>query len=414
LTVSPSLRAFAGYGIELEYTVVDATSLDARPLAPMLLGALDSGRPKQVDGVAIDFSHELVAHVVEMKNVAPTPSLTPLVDAFRAGIDAASRHAAEMHARLMPTGMHPWMDPRDAHLWTASDAEIYRAFDRVFDCRRHGWANVQSMHINLPFADDPEFARLHAAVRVVLPLIPALAASSPIADSERTPFLDYRLEVYRTNSERVPTITGAVIPDNTTGRANYERAVLEPMYEDIAPHDTTRALRHEWLNARGAIARFDRNAIEIRLCDTQECPRADLAIAALVVAVVRALYEEQLAPLSAQQALATPRLAAILRNASRNADEAIIADASYLRVLGLNEAPLRAGEVWVRLAERCGDAAAALDAACHAPLEMICASGPLARRIVRAVDGAPSRATLEPVYRRLCDCLAHDTLFVEP
>ena len=405
------LAAFAGYGIELEYAIVDRASLDPRPLAPALLAALDGGSSKPIDGPAIGFSNELVAHVVEMKNVAPSPSLTPLIGAFRSGIDDAQRKAAESDARLMPTGMHPWMDPRLAELWSNGDAEIYRAFDRVFDCRRHGWANLQSMHINLPFAGDREFARLHAAVRAVLPLLPALAASSPIADAERTPFLDYRLEVYRTNAERVPSITGDVIPDNAKGRADYERTVLAPMYDDMARYEGAGVLRHEWLNARGAIARFDRNAIEIRLCDTQECPRADLAIAALVVAVVRALYEQWTAPLAEQQALATPRLAAILRDAARDADDAIVADAAYLRVLGIDTTPLRASEVWARLAERWGKVAAALNEDYRAPIDMICANGPLARRILCALDGTASRATIEPVYRRLCDCLAHDRLF---
>ena len=83
----------------------------------------------------------------------------------------------------MPTGMHPWMDPaREFELWPHGDREIYAAFDRIFDCRGHGWANLQSMHLNLPFADDDEFGRLHAAIRALLPLLPALAASSPFAD----------------------------------------------------------------------------------------------------------------------------------------------------------------------------------------------------------------------------------------
>ena len=36
------------------------------------------------------------------------------------------------------------------------------------------------------------------------------------------------------------------------------------------------------MNSRGAIARFDRNAIEIRVIDVQECPKADLAIAIFI------------------------------------------------------------------------------------------------------------------------------------
>src|SRR4029078_10043132 len=129
-------------------------------------------------------------------------------------------------------------------------------FDRIFDCSRHGWANLQSMHVNLPFASDEEFARLHAAIRAVLPLVPALAASSPIADGVPQAALDYRLEVYRGNAMRVPSIVGYVIPPRVDTRAEYETRVLAPMYHDIARLDPGGVLQREWLNARGAIARF--------------------------------------------------------------------------------------------------------------------------------------------------------------
>jgi len=410
--VAPALHAFAGYGIELEYAIVDGATLDPRPLAEPLLRALESGRPKRIDGVEIDWSNELVAHVVEIKNVAPVASFELLTTAFHDGVAATARRVGEFDALLMPTGMHPWMDARTAELWTHSDGAIYRAFDRLFDCHRHGWANLQSMHINLPFADDDEFARLHAAVRLVLPLIPALAASSPFADGQRMPFLDYRLEAYRCNTERVPAITGAVIPDNVYGRADYQAGVLEPMYRDIAADDPERVLQHEWLNARGAIARFDRNAIEIRLCDTQECPRADLAIAAIVTAVVRALYDARWQPLDAQQALSTPRLAALLHAGMRDGEEAIIADAAYLRAFGVSDPALRAGDLCAHLVDECDATARVLNRGYRESIDTILAHGPLARRIVRAIDGATGRKELAHVYRRLCDCLMRDELFV--
>ena len=46
-----------------------------------------------------------------------------------------------------------------------------------------------------------------------------------------------------------------------------------------------------WLNSRGAIARFHRGAIEIRVLDVQECPLADMAIASLVIATLGTLVE---------------------------------------------------------------------------------------------------------------------------
>ena len=65
-------------------------------------------------------------------------------------------------------------------------ARSTQAFDRIFSCQGHGWANLQSMHINLPFADDAEFGRLHAAIRFLLPLLPGLTASSPVMDGAVT------------------------------------------------------------------------------------------------------------------------------------------------------------------------------------------------------------------------------------
>jgi len=180
----------------------------------------------------------------------------------------------------------------------------------------------------------------------VLPLLPAIAASSPIVEGRASGLLDARLEAYRTMSARTPRVTGSVIPETIRSRAEYETRVLAPMYDEIAPCDPTGILRHEWLNSRGAIPRFERGAIEIRLLDVQECPRADVAIAAAVVAVVRALYDERFAPLAQQQAIATESLHRTLLATIRDADEALVHDTPYLRALGIDATRCRAGDAW--------------------------------------------------------------------
>ena len=122
------------------------------------------------------------------------------------------------------------------------------------------------MQINLPFAGDEEFARLHAAIRFLLPILPGLAASSPIIDGERNGILDNRLVVYRSNCARIPSVTGARRARSRSARsANTTSACSSRSMRDLAPHDPEGVLRHEWVNARGAIARFDRMAIEIRV-----------------------------------------------------------------------------------------------------------------------------------------------------
>jgi gamma-glutamyl:cysteine ligase YbdK (ATP-grasp superfamily) len=407
----PALHAFAGYGIELEYMIVDRQSLAVMPIADALLQAASGRTVSEVDRGKFGWSNEIVLHLVEVKNAHPAPALEPLVAGFQAEVNAVNRLLEPMGARLMPGAMHPWMNPAaETRLWPHDQAPIYQAYDRIFGCRKHGQANLQSMHLNLPFANDAEFARLHAAVRLLLPILPAIAASSPFADGRPGGFLDSRMAAYRSAVQRVPSVIGDVIPDTHSSHAEYQAQVLTPMYRDIAPLDPEGVLQHEWLNARGAIPRFDRDAIEIRVIDVQECPQADLAIAAAASAVIRALYDDKWSSLAMQQAIATDRLARILAACIRDADQAVIDDAGYLRLLGLSDPQYRAGELWRHLVTRTG-----LNRSTFwiETLRVMLEHGPLARRILRAVGPVCSRDRLQPVYLELCDCLEAGKMFVD-
>jgi gamma-glutamyl:cysteine ligase YbdK (ATP-grasp superfamily) len=299
--------------------------------------------------------------------------------------------------------MHPWMEPRrETRLWPHEN-DIYRAYDRIFDCRAHGWANVQSVHLNLPFADDAEFARLHAAVRLALPIIPAIAAASPFADSRATGWLDYRLRVYETNAGQVPQMNGEMVPEPVTSRAQYEQTILAPLYAAVAPHDPQGLLQHEWVNARGAIARFDRNAIEIRVIDAQECPAADVAIAAAIIDLVWLLYRDG-AP-----ALPSAALAQVLRACMRDGERARIEFADYLAALTGQASACSAADAWARIAARMPDAPHR--ALWQPVLDKILARGPLARRLLCAVGQTPSRKALAALYEHLCECLEHGVFF---
>jgi hypothetical protein len=363
-------------------------------------------------GTRIGWSNELVCHVVELKNERPSASFEPLIGGFDAEVARATKVLAAEGARLMPTGMHPWMNPAtEARVWPHDEEGIYAAYDRVFDCRTHGWANVQGAHLNLPFANDREFGRLHAVLRLVLPILPALAASSPFCEGRRGRALDQRLIAYRTNAEPLQLITGDIVPEPVATEEEYRKRILEPMYEEIAPHDPRGILQHEWLNSRGAIARFERKAIELRLLDMQECPLADIAIAAAVASVLRAVWEREARLPQVRNALPTPALAAVLDACVRDADRAPVADPSYLSMLGYPGRPCTAGELWAHLIMDCPP-----DAAVHTPavrdvLDVVLEEGPLARRIVRAVGKDVGVDRLREVYRQLCDCLQAGRMF---
>ncbi|MDB5824610.1 MAG: glutamate--cysteine ligase [Herminiimonas sp.] len=406
------LEAFAGIGIELEYMIVDASALNVLPMADRLLHAASTGNSNDVERGAMGWSNELVMHVIEVKNRYPSADLDALLCAFQSEVRYINRMLALYGARLMPGAMHPWMRPeRETRLWPHDHAELYQAYARIFDCGTHGWANLQSMHVNLPFADDEQFARLHAAVRLLLPVLPALAASSPIADGSNSGLADFRMESYRTNAGSFDTIAGSVIPESVATRAEYERTILQPMYREIAPHDPQGLLQFEWLNSRGAIARFDRNAIEVRVIDVQECPRADLAIAAALGACAKNLFEtgeDDQKLFESQRAIPTAQLAEVLGRCIKDAELAVIDNADYLGLLGIPLQRCSAGEVWEHLTQRIWRR---IPPALTGPLGTILQKGPLARRILHALHGDFSHERLAEVYGALCDCLDRGVQF---
>ena len=402
------LPAFAAYGIEIEYAIVDRDSLDVRAIADRLLADVAGAEVNEFADGPIAWSNELSLHVIELKTNGPATSLDGLDELFSSEVARIDKLLAKYNARILPGPMHPWMDPlTEQRLWPHEQNEIYAAYDRIFNCRGHGWANLQSMHINLPFANDGEFVRLHDAIRIALPLLPALAAASPYVDGKASGLLDTRLETYRLNQQRVPEITGRVIPARVASIDEYHSQILAPMFHAIAAHDPQGVLRGEWLNSRGAIARFDRSAIEIRILDAQESPRADLAVARAVVTLVRELYEERISSQATQAAVATATLAELFERSLREGEQMCIAEPTVLAALGLPPQPCTAGQAWQSVVARNG----LLDESSQTSVAALLKRGPLARRLLAAAGATPARAQLRGVYRDLCAALEANRLY---
>lgn len=406
-----TLGLFQGWGIELEYMIVDATTLAVVPCCDELLFELAGAQVNEVEAGPLRISNELALHVVELKTNGPAPKLDGVAQSFKGGVAALNEKLATRGAMLLPTAMHPTMDPAEGKLWPHDGQPIYATYDRVFGTRGHGWVNLQSMHVNLPFDGDAQLGKLHAAIRAVLPILPGLAASSPVSDGVLAPSLDMRLRLYLGNQRKIPSIIGQVIPEPVWTEADYRAQILEPMYRDIAPVDPDGELQDEWLNSRGAIARFDRNAIEIRLIDTQEQPAADVAIAWLVSFVLRELCEEKFVRLAELQALDTGALAAVLTAGIDDADDALVDHPPLLRALGWNGTQARQSDLWNAIVERAWEHSVP-PPVLRVPLMTILERGCLARRIRHALGDAPSRARIDEVWHALARCLARGEPFV--
>lgn len=407
-----TLHLWQGYGIELEYMIVDRKSLAVRPIADELLKSVTGDYTADYEHGPAAWSNELVLHVVELKTNGPAPELETLPEMFQAEVAEVNTRLEAHDACLLPGGMHPFFDPMtETKIWPHEYNAVYETYNRIFDCRGHGWSNLQSTHINLPFANDEEFGRLHAAVRYLLPILPGLAASSPVADGKLAPALDYRLVQYAQNSARIPSATGKVIPENWYTKDEYYREILHKIWADTAPHDPEGNLEGEYANARGAIARFDRMAVEIRVLDIQECPEADIAIAAVIKSALQALAEERWLTLEQLQAVGVDPLSELFKRVCVTGETTVIHDRDYLRGLGVEAESATVGEVWDSLIDSTMPAGSKARKRWRGTLAHIRGKGTLATRIRRAAGTDPTRERLQAIYFELARCLREGELF---
>lgn len=406
---SSAYSLFSRFGVELEYMIVDAQSHNIVPVADELLKLAAGEIVEDFIHGSIGLCNELALHVIEMRNHTPVQTLQGLAQQFQDEVFFINELLSLRGWQLMPTAMHPWMSPHtETRLWPHGNRDIYEAFNSVFDCRGHGWSNLQSTHLNIAFSGDEEFARLHSAIRLLLPLLPALAASSPYCDGIRGSHMDMRLHHYRGNCARIPSVTGHVIPEPVSSHAEYNEVIFQPMYAAIAPLDPSGILQDEWLNARGAITRFDRGSIEIRVLDIQECPKQDLAIVECTIAILKQLVAH--GNLEKQLNVATEELKSVLLATMNTGSVTPIRSRALLDALGYlpNDTPT-ARDLWHHLISLLPEDTHSAD--WREGVAFILENGTLAERLTRRLGTNPTQQVLHSVYRRLAENLAKGERF---
>ncbi|RUR18108.1 glutamate--cysteine ligase [Legionella sp. km535] len=398
---------FSVLGIEIEYMLVDKDTLNIQPKSDLILSTLAGHQADEVELGDIAISNELVMHVLELKNNGPKPPDTPVTEHFQKTILELQPLLDQHNLLLLPTGAHPWMNPHTETVrWPYGNNEIYRQFDAIFDCKGHGWSNLQSMHVNLPYANQEEFYQLHNLIRLILPLLPAVAASTPVLDGKATGLLDSRLYFYSRNQQRIPSISGDVIPEFISSEEEYQQKILNPMYQDIRPYDPEGILQYQWLNSRAAIPKFNCKAIEIRILDSQECVEADIAIAHAINAVLKNWQASSRYYL--ENPCDTPRLKHIFDRAIETGLNTQVEDMELLKQWQLPARSMTLNEVWSMLIEQ---VSSELTEKQQSALELILSQGNLSQRILKAVGKNNNRDSLKRVYAQLAYSLLANQQF---
>lgn len=225
--------------------------------------------------------------------------------------------------------------------------------------------------------------------------------------------LDARLEHYLVNQEEIPFLVAGGVPEPVYTRKEYGE-IIARIEREIAVHDPARVLRAKWVNSRYAIPRFDRDTVEIRILDAQECPKADIGIGALIASVLRSMTNGRWIDVETQKAWPTKTLREIAAAVIKNGGDALMFDPEYLRAFGQpTRAPMRARDLWGHLFDAHKEDLAAADADAFEGIRTIVEKGCLAARIVDRLGPDPSPTRIKGVWRELSECLAAGAMYGE-
>ncbi len=385
---------FEATGFGLQYLVVDKDTLNISATGV----ELPADNAAKIIG-ELQRKSDPASHVLVLRTIGPTANIPSLEAGFRAEVRTTNAALASTERVLLPVSVHP--------LRHAVKENGPGEHDPVPDpvLRDLASGDPWSVHLDLPFANDDEFSKLHTAIRMVLPIIPALCACSPIMNGEVTGLMDTRMHQYLTRQQRFPELMGPLIPEAVFNQEDYYRVIFEPIARALQPLDTDGVMDYQLLNGRGAIARFDRGDIRIRVMDVQECPSADLAIAEMIVAVLKAMVAGKWVSNYLQRAWHESDLLAIFRDVIVHAGDTVIANKDFLLMFGMRHESATANELWRHLYQQLR---ADLSEGARVRIAHILDQGCLAQRIIKRTGEKPSRERIIEVYREMAACLEDD------
>ena len=241
------------------------------------------------------FGKEIQLHVMEIKPNMPFKSPENFEETMHAAVlTLADFLESKYGAHLLGAGMHPLLKLEETGLWPHRHKKIYEAYSKVFNLNQHGWLNIQSFQLNIPYSNEKSAIFIHNMLAEICAYLPAISASSPIYEGKFGENVDNRLHFYMLNQKEVSSITGDVIPEYVSSLGQYKKEIIERYSLDLAHAGADKCLLYkDWVNSRGVIFRFDRKALEIRVMDEQECVKSDVALSCFIRALLRGLMERK-------------------------------------------------------------------------------------------------------------------------
>jgi glutamate---cysteine ligase / carboxylate-amine ligase len=250
-------------GIEEEFAVLDAASLDLVPRFEELRDAAAAEDPT----LAASIAGELISSEIEIRSGRGDD----VHDALRRQRDMRNRLFALAEARgvaLGATGTHPWADYREQR---NIDTEHYR---RVVEglqyvARRN---NTFSLHVHVGARDLDRAVRACDRLRPVLPLLLSISANSPYLDARDSGLHSARSQAFTKSFPRCG------IPDAYGSWAAFREYV-----DFLIRTNSIVEYTQVWWSIRPHLS-F--GTVEVRICDAQSTAMESEALTGLIVACV--------------------------------------------------------------------------------------------------------------------------------
>lgn len=400
----------SAYSLSVEHSIVHRDTLAVLPLAEGVLAALASiptpeGQRRDLELAAGHAGHSLVMRSTKVMR-KPAKWSTKLHELSTSVLAVLEPH----QATLLSGGAHPLYVPaRDHTVGHALAPEIRDVHGAVFDTRAHGWSNDQALGLGVHF-DKGEFAKAHAAVRLLLPLIPGLTAASPVLEGKVADAMDARLIGRAQAFARVPELMGGHVPEAVFDPDEHDRAILSPIAQALASHDPGNLLDPQWMDGRVATSQIDRGIISLHVIDTQECANADIAIVEFIITVLKALVQGRWVSNYLQRAWAAEDLQAILQTTITDGDRAAIGNRDYLLMFGLlQQEAMPVLKVWQHIfVELYGE----LGVSTRTHIAHILEHGTLASRILANIGKRGGGDKILAAYQRLALCNAANMAYL--
>lgn len=314
------------------------------------------------------------------------------------------------NALFMGGGAHPFLSPANVRAGAAWSPEQRAALARLTDPLAHAWTNDQAFRLDLRFETPSEFAKLHAAVRVLLPVLPALTAASPVLEGRDAGYQSARLQARLSAFDRAPALIGPFVPEAVFDQESHDREVLVPIARAAASSDRQQGLDPLALNARAATVDFERGVLTIHAVDGQESPSTNMAVAEFIIAVLKALVSGRWVSTYLQRAWSAEDLRAILLDTIRDGDSATLSSGDHLLMFGLmKQGEMPALKLWQHLfVELYSD----LSDNARQHIGTILEHGTLATRLRNRIGSSFEQDAIRTAYRGMAECFAADRAFV--